>query len=320
MTLFGPAIAVLGALLLFTASPAGAVGFQWGMASDPDGSPLQVAIWYPSDAATRGETFGPIRQPNVARDGAIAGRGLPLVIFSHGTGGMALNSYDTAIALAEAGFIVASVTHSGDNYRDNSDAFTQANFVNRPRQISRVIDYMLADWSGHEAIDPAAIGILGHSAGATTALIAIGGKPDWRAVVAFCATDPDDWGCRQATQQGVTRASSALPTPIISGTDRRIKAAVVAAPAIAAGFTSNSLAEVKVPVQLWIGSDDDIATGGDAIRSLLPVPPDYHLVPHAGHFAYLAPCSESLAAIAPEICRDPAGFDRAAFLHEFQRE
>jgi predicted dienelactone hydrolase len=41
------------------------------------------------------------------------------------------------------------------------------------------------------------------------------------------------------------------------------------------------------------------------------------VVPNAGHFAFLAPCTPALAAAAPEICRDPAGFDRAAFHREF---
>jgi predicted dienelactone hydrolase len=39
------------------------------------------------------------------------------------------------------------------------------------------------------------------------------------------------------------------------------------------------------------------------------------MVPAAGHFSFLAPCSEALAKIAPDICRD-AGFDRAKFHKE----
>jgi hypothetical protein len=49
----------------------------------------------------------------------------------------------------------------------------------------------------------------------------------------------------------------------------------------------------------------------------LPGKPDIHVVP-AGHFAFLAPCSPQLATAIPRICTDnPAGFDRAAFHHEF---
>jgi hypothetical protein len=35
-------------LLLLGLCPAGAAGFQWATAPDPDDAPLQVAIWYRS--------------------------------------------------------------------------------------------------------------------------------------------------------------------------------------------------------------------------------------------------------------------------------
>jgi predicted dienelactone hydrolase len=34
---------------------------------------------------------------------------------------------------------------------------------------------------------------------------------------------------------------------------------------------------------------------------------------------FLAPCSEVLAAAAPQICQDPGGFDRAAFHRAFNQ-
>jgi predicted dienelactone hydrolase len=51
---------------------------------------------------------------------------------------------DTAIALAEAGFVVAAVTHTGDNSLDRSYSFTVRNFPGRVRHLHRVIDYMLS--------------------------------------------------------------------------------------------------------------------------------------------------------------------------------
>jgi predicted dienelactone hydrolase len=55
------------------------------------------------------------------------------------------------------------------------------------------------------------------------------------------------------------------------------------------------------------------------IRDGLAVHPDVHLVEKVDHFVFLAPCSESLAAAAPQICRDPRGFDRAAFHRIFNQ-
>jgi hypothetical protein len=41
------------------------------------------------------------------------------------------------------------------------------------------------------------------------------------------------------------------------------------------------------------------------------------VVPYAGHFDFLAPCSDAFAKAAPGICRSAPGFDRLAFHREF---
>jgi predicted dienelactone hydrolase len=304
-----------GFVLLLSWCPAGAVGFQWATAPDPDDAALQVAIWYPSGDKTVDNQIGPFDMV-VALNGAVSGSRHPLIVMSHGTGGMALNSYDTAIALAEAGFVVAAVTHTGDNYRDQSTAFTRQDFVDRARHVGRVIDFMLSAWAEHGSIDPARIGVFGHSAGGTTALIVAGGIADMNRVGTFCRTSTDDWGCQQARQRGPISETASAP---VAGPDARIKAIVVAAPALAIAFQPAGLAAVKLPVQLWVGAQDEIIRDGSSIRSLLPKRPDYHLVAHGGHFAYLSPCSEILERAAPDICKNPKGFDRAAFLRAFHR-
>ena len=43
-------------LLFLGCYPAGAVGFQWATAPDPEDAPLQVAIWYPSNDRLRGQS------------------------------------------------------------------------------------------------------------------------------------------------------------------------------------------------------------------------------------------------------------------------
>ena len=101
------------------ATPALSAGFEQVMVPDPDGAPLEVGIWYPSEAPAAPQRLG-LFQQTVADGGAVAGRDLPLIVMSHGTGGSFEGHYDTALALAEAGFVVAAVTHTGDNYRDRS--------------------------------------------------------------------------------------------------------------------------------------------------------------------------------------------------------
>ena len=307
------AAATLAATLL-AAAPALAAGFQWASAPDPDDKALELAIWYPSQGTPTEVPFGPFTL-TVAFNGPVSGQNLPLIVLSHGTGGSPLNYFDTAAALADAGFVVAAVTHTGDSYKDHAYAFTRHNFADRPRQISRVIDYMLGAWPQHGALDPARIGMLGHSAGGATALLSLGGTLDWAKVVEYCRQHPEDWGCQQAVKR--TGGQPDDTTAPITGADPRVKAAAVAAPALISAFAPNGLANLKVPVQVWIASQDAVVTDAALIPSLLPGSPEVHLVKGGGHFAFLAPCSEALAALAAEICQNPPGFDRAAFLRDF---
>jgi predicted dienelactone hydrolase len=309
------ATAAVLAIVVLGATPALSAGFEQVTVPDPNGPPLEVGIWYPSqDPATsqRLEAF----EQSVANGGAVAGRGLPLIVMSHGTGGSFEGHYDTALALAEAGFVVAAVTHTGDNYRDRTQV---GRLENRPRHIKVLIDYMLASWPHHDTIDPSRIGMFGFSAGGFTALVAIGGTPDMSTIAPYCAAHPDEWTCRMIKDHNINLASPSAGVPDWVH-DPRIAAAVIASPALGYTFSAKSLSAVTVPIQLWRGDSDEILPHPNYAQTVydrLAVKPDYHVVPNAGHFAFLAPCTQSLAAMVPEICHDPEGFDRSAFHREF---
>lgn len=310
---------LLSAVTLLAITLAGtcvhAAGFQRGIAADPDGKPLEIGIWYPSLATATPISMGPTTM-SVAVNAPIQGKGLPLVVISHGNGGSSLSHFDTAIALADGGFVVVAVTHTGDNYADQSRSL---DVMDRPRHISRAIDHMLSTWDGKATIDPARIGIFGFSSGGFTALASIGGVPDFSKVGPMCAQYPGDYACQLVAKSGSNAA--ALPRSAVMGAvDPRIKAAVVAAPALGFTFSPDGLKNVKVPVQLWRAENDVIVPHpryAEAVRLALPQAPDYHVVSNAGHFDFLAPCSSGLVAIAPAICTSATGFDRAAFHASF---
>ena len=58
----------------------------------------------------------------------------------------------------------------------------------------------------------------------------------------------------------------------------------------------------------------------DIADNNLPSKHEYHVVPNAGHFAFLAPCPPALAAELPQICVDAAGFDRVGFHRQFNAD
>jgi predicted dienelactone hydrolase len=263
--------------------------------ADPRGGTIEAGVWLPEDFD--------VSAPR------------PLIVISHGNGGTFSGHHDTAEALAQAGFVVAALTHPGDNWRDDS---RQTQLSGRPREVSLLIDHMTQAWSGHETIDAQRIGAFGFSAGGFTVTALIGGVSDLALIRHHCDAQAQHFACRLLAQSPID-AAAWRPT----GHDARIKAAVIAAPGFGMAFTGESLAAVRVPVQLWQAADDEVLPAPfhvEPVRDRLGRPPEYHRVESAGHFDFLPPCAAGLAAAVPAICTSQPGFDRAAFHRDFNRE
>src|SRR5579871_4457836 len=106
------ALALLAGLLGLLAGPAAAsIGFDTVTVPVLGDKPTQAAVWYPANAPERPMPMGPYAQ-SAAPGAPVAGPGHPLIVISHGTGGGEFDHMDTARALAEAGFVVAAITHT----------------------------------------------------------------------------------------------------------------------------------------------------------------------------------------------------------------
>ena len=309
---------IAGCFFLLCAFRAQATGFQSLDIPGPAGKPISLAIWYPSLAAPQPRPMGTFTQ-EVAIDGAIDGAGLPLVLISHGNGGSRYSHLDTALELARAGFIAVALTHPGDNHADRS---AEADVLARPAHLVLALDYLLKAWPHKDRIAPGRIGVFGFSSGGFTALVSIGGQPDLKKVFPHCAAHPADYACLLVGRQkeGVAQLPMVATAALH---ERRIRAAVIAAPALGFTFDSAALRQVDVPIQLWRAADDRILPHpwyAEQVRASLAAKLEYHVVPRAGHFDFLAPCNDKLAAIAPPICASEEGFDRSAFHQRFNAE
>jgi predicted dienelactone hydrolase len=314
------AVSLIG---MFTAhAEAANVGFTELRIANGAERPLVAGIWYPTTAAAESQPLGAYTQ-TVAPDGRVAGERLPLIVISHGTGSTYQNHYDTAIALANAGFVVAAVSHTGDTYDDQSRAVF---VMDRPQHIHRLLDYMLAEWPDHARIDASRVGMFGFSAGGFTALVVVGGVPDLGLTEAHARAHPDYYDAQLLKRSASAETSARLRSNLPASTwvhDARIKAAVVAAPALGYTFGREGLKDITVPIQLWRAADDHILPNPDyaeAVRIALPSPPEYHVVENADHFDFLAPCTDLLRQFAPAICVSRPGFDRTAFHQTFNDE
>lgn len=169
---------------------------------------LPYDVWYPVDAADALDaprTIYPLQGgAGLTAERAVEGLPvssageLPLLLFSHGSGGTNTQSVLLMETLASHGFVVVSPEHTGNTNDDFSDTLAQA-AARRVPDISFMIDTFLArnEIRGDDffqRLDPEAIGVLGHSYGGGTALGSVagfGGQPAderVRAVMPISAT------------------------------------------------------------------------------------------------------------------------------------
>jgi predicted dienelactone hydrolase len=156
---------------------------------------LRTELWYPVDPedANGTPTFYDFQFLNLGllsevawEDAPVSDLALfPLIVFSHGSGGVSFQSIFLMEALASHGFVVVAPNHTGNTANDvighTEDPFDVV-ARNRPLDVSFLIDWMLA--RSQDPLDPfflkisGAVGVAGHSFGGFTALAMASGYED----------------------------------------------------------------------------------------------------------------------------------------------
>lgn len=304
------------------------VGFAAITIHDPvSGGRMPGYVFYPAMQTDGESRVGPYLL-HATRDAHPVAGAKPLVVISHGHGGSDLGHHDLAVYLASHGFVVATLEHPGDNYHDMGGTGTASVLIGRPIQVKATISLLLADRRWSALIDPDRIGVTGFSAGGYTALLTIGAIPRFDLFVSYCRDHPDDTGScgtpefiaallRQSGQPSVQAYMDAMQEKLDRwGTtdDPRVKAAFVMAP-LGLVFDQAGLARVNRPVFLYYGQDDQVLPprhNALHVASLLRTLSGSRMIPAAGHYVFLSPCSPQLKKEMPELCIDPHGVDRVA--------
>ncbi|WP_179187916.1 alpha/beta hydrolase family protein [Kiloniella majae] len=318
-------IVLTSILLILITQHTHAAGFQRIFVTDPDDKIIEVGVWYPSDSAALNEANTPFRQA-LALDSPIKPGSHPLILLSHGYGGWMGGHANTAKALAEAGYVAAAPTHTGNNYEDESYP-PQRWMLDRPRHIKLTIDHLLNNWIGKTNIDPVRIGIFGFSAGGYTALVSSGGVPNIDKLLTHCEKNPSEIACKLGNHNEAAISDLSQRPETGWSHDPRISAAVVIAPGFGFAFDQSALKKVTLPLQLWSGTNDlnvPTKTNADQIFKSLPKAAEYHLVEDAGHFAFLSPCNPLLEKHNPKVwnmvCVDAPTFNREEFQEKFNEK
>lgn len=190
----------------------------------------------------------------------------PVVLFSHGLGGSREGSAFLGRHWAGRGYLAVFLQHPGSDvsiWKDvppakRMDALKEAaglaSFMDRVKDVKAVLD-RLEKWNVSEAsplrgrLDPARIGMSGHSFGAVTTQ-AVGGQ--------------------------------GFPRRRVSFTDARIKAAVIFSPSgPRRGTPGRAFGAVKIPWLLMTGTKDLAAIGNADLASRLSV---YPALPPGGKY------------------------------------
>jgi predicted dienelactone hydrolase len=327
-----PAVAIVTVALLSLAGPARAQHAGYRTLTIPGDAPTTVALFYPTAAADRAVPMGPWL-PVVAPGAPVSEIKLKgLILISHGTGGTELNHHNLGTRLAREGYLVAAVRHAGDNWQDRSLVTSGRYFSERPLQISRALDALLASPEWGPRIPAERIGAVGHSAGGYSVLALAGAQADSRRSAQHCRTVQDDSGyCALAKGAAGTEAVAVQAAPAASAVtpearpvsvpDRRIRAMIALAP-MAVVFTPESLAAITVPVRIIVAEQDRVLNGkyhGGHVVANLPRA-QASTAAGAGHFAFMAQPTFPLPSAAGDAAANPAGFDRAAFLPELENQ
>ena len=243
---------------------------------------LTVEVWYPAKASARGEAgagyaltdFVP---PSLADAASALGRietdavrdapasedeAFPLVLFSHGSGGVRVQSTFLTVWLASHGYVVAAPDHAGNTLADMIEAGGQdleslaEGLTYRPADLLALIEPVAAELP----VDLDRIGAVGHSFGAVTALRVAGLDPRIDAVVA-------------QTPAGHITTWLDIERPIDT---------------------------LGVPIMIQEAADDRTVPVETNARTFLPVlaPPWFYVsLENAGHFTYSDLCALDLGVV-----------------------
>ena len=287
-----------------------------------DDVPFEAIVWYPTTAEETIAQVGPWPVAS-AKDAPLAGQGrLPVILFSHGSGGSPWVHRDLAAHLARDGFIVVAPVHVGDSAGHTEARQEGRSLLVRPAQAVKALEAVLADPRFKTRADANRLGMIGFSAGGYTALVLAGAKPDFSLAVDYCRSHPEDRGsCGNGQRAGSGQALPAQAASWVPPGKLDLKALVLMDP-LAITFDSAGLASVGMPVLLFNPQDTSYLIAehnASVVASGLPQPPQQVVVP-GNHFVFIDPCPPDMKAKAPEICLDQPGVDRPAIHARIEAE
>lgn len=263
------------------------------------GEELPLQVWWPSETtdgekATYEGTLVAEAQLGVA---VACPAPLPVVLFSHGNGGLRYQSVFLTEHLASHGYLVAAPDHVGNTTFDAS--LTQSEVApRRPLDIADTFDHLIARSADPDdplagCVDPdAGYAIMGHSFGGWTTLVTAGAPIDLEGLTETCDGGFDFLCGLEDTWYDANPGDDSGEVA-----DERVWAAIPLAP-VGIGSLGGTVDQIEVPT-LIIGGRIDILTPWDIevkplYQELVVEPRGLAGIHDAGHYHFTDFCIEGL--------------------------
>lgn len=292
---------------------------------------LRVLVWYPAPtpAAETPQVIGPPDAPvflpgSAAADAPWADAARhPVVLLSHGFGGVGSQMKWLGTALARAGYVGIAVDHPGTNGRDGVTPAGAYAPWERAGDLKAALDLALADPLLGPHLDAGRVGVAGFSMGGFTGALLVGARADLGRFIAFCDGPARDAICDPQKEfpldyhDGPKVLSEPALAPVAARhhadlADPRVRAAFLIDPALGPALDPASLGRVRAPVEVLYGLADPIAPPVSNALLIAHAIPGAQLValPGVGHYDFLADCGPGGRRDAPAYCTDGPGVDR----------
>jgi predicted dienelactone hydrolase len=292
--------------------------------------PLLTDVWYPAvdTAAEDDVSIGPPDTPffiagKAARDAEFvsAPASSPLVLLSHGTGGMSLQLGWLASYLASEGYIVAGINHHGNNALEPYTTQGFLRYWERAKDLTAVLDQLLVDPNLGARINPDQIGAAGFSLGGYTVIAIAGGVTSVRLLIeAFENSGRDlskeipefpDPTTLVKEFKSLNRYAAVADA---SYRDHRVKSIFAIAPALGEAFSPEGLSPIRIPVKIIVGEADQTAPAAANASYLAKhiKGAELAILEKVGHYTFLAEATEAGKQEFPIFCLDALGVSRVS--------
>jgi predicted dienelactone hydrolase len=297
--------------------------------------PLNTTIWYPTEASVdprhrqsqdANPLFIPLPPTAEAAPLSNSRQKYPLVLISHGTGGSAAGMFWLGYHLAARGYIVAAVNHHGNiGAEPKMDPRGFLLYWERAKDISAVLDKLLADPLFGSRINRQQIGAAGFSLGGYTVLALAGGRFNRGEYDRFCGSSERDFTCGAQPEfadaprlfQDLKAQDTVVRDSLLhseeSYRDRRIRAIFAIAPVFGRAFTRTDLADIRIPVEIVVGRGDTVAppaTNAQHYAALISGAKLMLLPATVTHYTFVPACTDQGKQTLTRLCYDAPGLNR----------